>query len=1029
MKLKFKASSKDWMIFGFFCLLILYLVCLAVLNLSYFSQYGRLYPSLLPFEAFKPEYLMATIVGFIAIIAIIIASVSSYFFEREKGFGLSTEAKKEKGYSHWETEKEFKKQLKRVLPGDPNSDIAGIPLINNGKEIWVDPGQYHNLIIGSTGSGKTEMIVQPMVKMLAKKGESMVITDPKGEIYENNAVELREKGYNVVLLNFRNPQQGNSWNPLTLPLRLYKNGNKDKATELIDDLAANILYDDKAQNQDPFWEKTSADYFAGLALSLFADAKEEEINLNSINLMTTAGEDKCGPSTYIKEYFSFKEQSSPEYINVSATLTAPSDTKSSILSVFKQKIKMFSSKENLAEMLSYSDFEMDEIGTKKTAVFIVIQDEKKTYHSLATIFLKQCYETLIDVAQQNGGKLKYKTNFILDEFANMPPLKDVTTMVTAARSREIRFTFIIQNFAQLYQVYGKENGETIKGNCGNIIYLISSELAALEEISKMCGEVKSKEKDKTASTPLVTVSDLQRLPMGHIIVLRTRCMPFKTRLKYNWEMELENAWGNKYPKSDYPQREKKPVALFDIKKFVDAKKDEKIDQMLNNLAASNSSGGGSSKPKSSINPSDFFKGIDSKMSDTPSKPAVVSPLSSQEKDSIKASVAAAIKESKTTKPEISKPVEKKSLEEEIKASLEKAKKEEVKPSVIPVPVQTKKQEELEAKQKEAEKKFKEVAAKLEAENKKQEELEAKQREAEKKIAAEKKKQEELEAKQKEAEKKYKEAAEKFEAEKKKQEELDAKQKEAERKFKEAAEKFEAEKKKQEELEAKQKEAERKFKEAAAKFEAEKKKQEEQEAKNKAQEEKQREAELLFKETAEKLRISDKKQEELEEKQKAAAVKLEQATKAVEKSEMELLNERAKQEEERIRLEVEKNRLEQEKKAKELAEKKAKEEAEKKAKEEAEKAKLAAEKAKEEQKRREALEKEQEKIKKEEEEAKRIAKEREEELRKFEEKRRQQEIELQKQIKENKSEPPKYDSNDYDITEDEFFDDFFNDEDE
>ena len=113
---------------------------------------------------------------------------------------------------------------------------------------------------------------------------------------------------------------------------------------------------------------------------------------------------------------------------------------------------------------------------------MIVQDEKKTLHPLATIFIKQCYETLIDVAQESGGKLPFRTNYILDEFANMPPLKDVTTMVTAARSRNIRFTFIIQNFAQLYEVYGKENGETIKGNCGNIVYLISTELSALEEI-------------------------------------------------------------------------------------------------------------------------------------------------------------------------------------------------------------------------------------------------------------------------------------------------------------------------------------------------------------------------------------------------------------------------------------------------------------------------------------------------------------------------------------------------------------------
>ena len=111
----------------------------------------------------------------------------------------------------------------------------------------------------------------------------------------------------------------------------------------------------------------------------------------------------------------------------------------------------------------------------------------------------------------------------------MPPLKDVTTMVTAARSRNIRFNFIIQNYAQLSKVYGKEEGDTIKGNCGNIIYLISSEIAALEEISKMCGEVKSKEKEKTSSMPLVTVSDLQRLPQWTMIVLRLRMMPFKIR--------------------------------------------------------------------------------------------------------------------------------------------------------------------------------------------------------------------------------------------------------------------------------------------------------------------------------------------------------------------------------------------------------------------------------------------------------------------------------------------------------------------
>ena len=579
MKLKLRAEPKDWLIFGIFAIFLLFFIAILVGNIVGLTK-GTELTGINPFPAFSKDLFPLTMVIYIAVLILVFTSVSSYFFDREKGIGISAAPKKEKGYSRWATDKEMKKNLKKIDPHAESTEYAGVPLINNGKEIWVDAGEWHNLVIGSTASGKTEAIVQPMVKTLAKAGESMIITDPKGEIYERNAEELKEKGYNIVLLNFRNPQNGNCWNPLTLPYSLYKEGNIDKATELLDDLAKNILYDESSKGQDPFWENTSADYFTGLALALFEDAKEEEINLNTINLMTTVGEEKIGGTTIMKEYFSDKDQSSPAYINVASTLMAPADTKGSILSVFKQKIKIFSSKQNLSEMLSHSDFDMKDIGRKRTAVFIVIHDEKKTYHPLATIFVKQCYETLVDVAFENGGKLPFKTNFILDEFANMPPLKDADAMVTAARSRLIRFTFIIQNFAQLSDVYGKEKGDTIKGNCGNWIYLISSELSALEEISKMCGEVKSKKDDKTASTPLVTVSDLQRLPMYTMVILRTREMPFKTKMVPAWKMDKEGMWGKNYPKATYPKREKQTIHMFDIKKIVEEKRQKKIDEML-----------------------------------------------------------------------------------------------------------------------------------------------------------------------------------------------------------------------------------------------------------------------------------------------------------------------------------------------------------------------------------------------------------------------------------------------------------------
>ncbi len=623
MKFKFVASSKDVMIFIIFAIFLLYVVALGVLNIPSLASEAVFY-GLNPIEAFSPEYIYYTLLFYFLALGGLFLSVNSYFFEIEEGVGLKIGPSSSGGYSTWAKAKDIKtdKNIKKVYTSDEKSNYAGVPLISNGRELWVDDGEYHTLVIGATGSGKTQDTILPTIKVLAKKGESVVVTDPKGEIYEKAGGLLKKNGYNIILLNFRNPQNGNTWNPLELPYRLYKNGNQDKAIELLDDLALNILYDETNTNSDPFWEKTAADYFAGIALAMFEDTTEDKININSINMTATVGEDKFGGSTYIKEYFNYKDPASAAYVNASGTVMAPNETKGGIISVFKQKVKLFASRENLSEMLSYSDFQLDSIGTQKTAVFIIIQDEKKTYHSLATIFIKQVYETLIDVAQAHGGALPVRTNFLLDEFANMPPLKDVTTMITAARSRLIRFTMIIQNFAQLNKVYGKDDAETIKGNCGNIIYLISTELAALEEISKLCGEKKSKKDDKTASTPLVTVSDLQRMKQFDHIVLRMRKNPFKTSFVPDFKID----WGRcTSPKVDYPVREKKKVQIFDIREFVKEKKNQKINEMMASIggesSASSSSGGTSpsmpgimsKKPEISVN--DLVKKIDEKLAE------------------------------------------------------------------------------------------------------------------------------------------------------------------------------------------------------------------------------------------------------------------------------------------------------------------------------------------------------------------------------------------------------------------------------
>ena len=384
-----------------------------------------------------------------------------------------------------------KKDIEHIVLADDTYQYAGVPIILKKTEAWVDNGEYHTLIIGGTGGGKTECIIKPLTKILAKAGESMIITDPKAEIYEETAGLLKAKGYKIIVINFRDTLKGNCWNPLTLPYKFFKEGRQDKTNELLSDLAINILIDPN-NKAEPFWEQTASDYFKGLALGLFEDAKEDEINFNSLNLMSTYGELRYHGIPYSKLYFDQKGYGSEIYNSVTATIDGPADTKNSILSTFKSKMSIFTTNNVLSEMLSKSDFDFDKIGMEKTAIFLCIHDEKKTYHSLMTTFIKQAYESLIAQAQACGGKLPVRTNFLLDEFANMPALKDVDTMISAARSRNIRFDFVIQNFSQLNQVYGADMAETIKGNCGNVHFLSTAELKALEEFSKLCGDKKPK---------------------------------------------------------------------------------------------------------------------------------------------------------------------------------------------------------------------------------------------------------------------------------------------------------------------------------------------------------------------------------------------------------------------------------------------------------------------------------------------------------------------------------------------------------
>ncbi len=574
MKLKFVAEKRDVVIFSVLCFFLLFLIAIVVSNVKSIMEYGT--PAGINFLiAFYPSNILVTLLIWIIIIAALFGTTSSYFFDREKGFGFSDE-KKTNGYSRWFKDKDIIAQrgVLEVPYNVSKIDGGGVPLVYGDKSAYVDNGESHTLVIGATGSGKTSGFVDPTMVHLMKGRESMIITDPKGEIFEHHSGKLRELGYQIIILNFREPQKGNCWNPYDLPYAYHQEGNFDKANELLNDLATNIVVD--GQGDDPFWQNAAADYLTGIGLALFQDAPKEAININSVNLMINQGEERIGPKTYMQEYFNMQDPTSPIAVNMGAVVNTAQDTKAGVLTVLQQKVKTLAVTKNLSEMLSKSDFDMASIGEKPTAVFLIIQDEKTTYHSLATIFIKQCYESLITVAHKHGGALPVRTNFIVDEFANMPKFKDITTMVTAARSRHIRFTFIIQNFAQINKTYGKEEAETIRGNCGNLIFILTGELQAMEEISKLCGDklIRVGKDKKEETRPLITVSELQTMPFGTFILIKQRCFPYKGKIRQGFKSDF--GFGTDYFGKNvvYPQREMSSIPVFSLKEFVQAKKAE-----------------------------------------------------------------------------------------------------------------------------------------------------------------------------------------------------------------------------------------------------------------------------------------------------------------------------------------------------------------------------------------------------------------------------------------------------------------------
>ena len=406
------------------------------------------------------------------------------------------------------------------------------------NHLYIKDDEAHNLIIGSTGSGKTQSTMLPQLRLAVMAQESFIVHDVKGEIYNILSGELKKQNYNTIVINLDDPTVGNNFNPLSLPYDLYKSGQKDKAFELLESIGYYFCCNETFNpSTDPFWINAAISLFVGLALFLFEHAKKDEINISSlINFVSDL--DKV--SEQVKQY----DKTSPTYINLSNIILAPSDTKGSIISVFNQNMRLFASREALLKMLSSSNINLLNIQKEKTALFI-ISNNKLTSRRLVPLIIDECY-----YAALTTNDITRRLNIVIDEFENLIPINDFNNMLTLARGFNIKFSIFVKSFLELKNVYGAEKTELLKIVLGNIIYLLANDVETLEDISKLCGTKQT----ENGFEPLISVEDLKLLNAFEAVILMPRISPIKTKLlpdyKIDWKFSDEKVSLNSIESSD-----------------------------------------------------------------------------------------------------------------------------------------------------------------------------------------------------------------------------------------------------------------------------------------------------------------------------------------------------------------------------------------------------------------------------------------------------------------------------------------------
>ena len=534
--------------------------------------------------AFNVGYLLRPIDGMHPFMTLMIGLMLGMFIvtKFDQMYMIKHGNKDIKGNQHFLTYKELVKESKKLSSDlyyfdadDPESaEKSGIPIALCQGKMFICPSTTHSLIIGTTRSGKGQTYVNPMIRYIALSNakHSIVANDPKGELVECEYDILKEQGYDICIFNLRDTNKSSLWNPLQIITDEYvkaMKGNKDlsKVNKLVTSLAATFTDTPKS---DPIWPDSARSLLIAMILLIMERCYSENC-LDKVNMYTvynffiefgTYNESIKDPKTgrpkelnALDTIFQNLPLGSPAKSAYSTSNFAKGEMRSSIFSTLASNINIFGSDMGISKLTSSNQIDFNRLidPDKPCAVFMVVPDEDTSRHVIASLFVNQCYNYLVEQSSQfRGQKLPQRVHFILDEFGNMVRIPDMDTKITVGAGRELLFDLFVQDLNQLDTKYDNA-AETIRSNTGNVVYINSLDNDTNEYISKLLGNrtmeyssysgqlsegIKSRS-IQVEGVPLMTSAELSEMEFGEAVIKRQRKMPIRTKFEPFYKLGIK----------------------------------------------------------------------------------------------------------------------------------------------------------------------------------------------------------------------------------------------------------------------------------------------------------------------------------------------------------------------------------------------------------------------------------------------------------------------------------------------------------